>query len=79
MSQLREMPGDDNLNMKIEAVQALVNMVERYLDLLEKNEQRMNNLIELIFKNMLELENQVEPEWASPPDGFNDDCLEDDD
>lgn len=73
------MPGDDNLNMKIEAVQALVNMVERYLDLLEKNEQRMNNLIELIFKNMLELENQVEPEWASPPDGFNDDCLEDDD
>lgn len=28
---------------------------------------------------MLEIEDETSPEWASPPDGFNDDCIEDDD
>lgn len=35
--------------------------------------------MELIFNNMVEIEDEVTPEWISPPDGFNDDCLEDDD
>lgn len=28
---------------------------------------------------MIEIDDEVPVEWKSPPDGFNDDCLEDDD
>lgn len=28
---------------------------------------------------MIEIEDEVPQDWASPPDGFNDDLLEDDD
>jgi hypothetical protein len=28
---------------------------------------------------MLEIEDEVPEEWANPPDGFNDDFIEDDD
>ena len=28
---------------------------------------------------MLEIEDEVEQEWMSPPEGFNDDVIEDDD
>lgn len=32
-----------------------------------------------MIQNMLEIEDEIPEEWACPPDGFNDDCIEDDD
>lgn len=39
----------------------------------------MTQVIELVFKNMIEIDEEVSDDWKSPPEGFNDDCLEDDD
>lgn len=64
--------------MKIEAVDCLINFVRNYPDLAQKKEQIVP-LLEIIFKNMLEIEDEVNQEWCSPPDGFNDDLVESDD
>lgn len=63
----------------MESVECLVNVIEKYPDLVEKDDNTLRKVVELIFKNMVEIEDQISPEWASPPAGFNDDCLEDDD
>lgn len=53
-------------------------MVERYVDLLQ-DESILNCILQLIIKNMIEVKEEVSDEWMSPPDGFNDDLIEDDD
>lgn len=64
--------------MKIESVESLVNVIERYPELAD-DKTILTQVVELIFKNMLEIEDEVTSEWMSPPDGFNDDLIEDDD
>ena len=44
--------------MKIEAVDCLINFVRNYPDLAQKKEQIVP-LLEIIFKNMLEIEDEV--------------------
>lgn len=78
MEKVRSLDQDVNSNLKIESVECLVNVIEKYPDLVD-NKQILTQVIELIFKNMIEIEDEVPQEWATPPDGFNDDCLEDDD
>ena len=56
----------------------MVNVIEKYPDLGEQG-NFLTQVIELIFKNMIEIDDEVSDDWKSPPDGFNDDCLEDDD
>lgn len=36
-------------------------------------------IVDLIFKNLLEIEDEISDEWKSPPDGFNDDLFDSDD
>lgn len=79
MGRVRELDPDQNSNLKVESVECLVNVIEKYADLVEKDDNTLRKVVELIFKNMVEIEDQISPEWASPPAGFNDDCLEDDD
>lgn len=79
MGRVRELDPDQNSNLKVESVECLVNVIEKYQDLVEKDDNTLRKVVELIFKNMVEIEDQISPEWASPPAGFNDDCLEDDD
>ena len=59
-------------------MESLVNVLERYPELAE-NQEILKSVVELIFKNMLEIEDEVEEDWMKPPDGFNDDIIEDDD
>lgn len=78
MSKVRDIDFDDDNNIKIESVECLLNLISRYQDLV-KTDQQFIPIIELIFKNMLELENEISEEWSCPPDGFNDDLVESDD
>jgi hypothetical protein len=78
MTKVRDLDLDDDWNTKIESVDCLVSMVSRYTDLV-KDDAQFVPVIELIFKNMLELDNEIAPEWGCPPDGFNDDLIESDD
>ena len=55
MSKVRDMNLDDDQNIKMEAVECLVNFVEQYPDL-AKNAEQITPLVEIIFKNMLEIE-----------------------
>lgn len=78
MSKIRDLNLDDDQNMKIESVECLINFVTAYPDLVKTKEQ-ITPLIEIIFKNMLELDDEISQEWKCPPDGFNDDLVESDD
>ncbi len=54
-------------------------MIENHPELLENNDPTLKKILDMIFKNMLEINNNQIEEWSSPPDGFNDDLVEDDD
>lgn len=79
MTAVRAFPVDSDSALKIESVECLVFMVERYPALIKDSPQRIQKLLEAIFFNMMEIEIEVAPEWCSPPEGFNDDLEEDDD
>lgn len=78
MSKVRDIPDQNDSNTKIESVESLVNVIERYPELAQ-DENTLKSVVELVFKNMLEIDDEVEEEWMSPPEGFNDDLIEDDD
>ena len=79
MNNVRSKVQDPDSNLKIEAVESLVFLLERYPDLIKNNKQRLEKVVEMIFFMMMELDDEVDEEWKSPPDGFNDDLEEDDD
>jgi len=79
MSDVRSKIEDPESNLKIEAVESLVFLLERYPDLVKNNKQRLEKVVEMIFMMMMEVDDEVDEEWKSPPDGFNDDLEEDDD
>jgi hypothetical protein len=46
---------------------------------LEEDDACLKRVLDLVFKNMLEISSSNFEDWCSPPDGFNDDLEEDDD
>merc|ERR1712048_717860 len=56
-----------------------VTISERYPEMIKKNSQSLNNILELIFTHMIDIESEILPEWANPPDGFNEENEEEDD
>lgn len=79
MSDVRNRISDPESNLKIEAVESLVFLLERYPDLVKASKQRLEKVVEMIFMMMMEVDDEVDDDWKSPPDGFNDDLEEDDD
>ena len=63
----------------MESVECLVKVVLKYDDILNADPSILIKILELIFNNMLEIEDEISKEWAVPPDGFNDNLVEDDD
>ena len=82
-----------NNNFKDQTVECLLMLIERYPEIIkikkniEKNEnpldfihkEKLDKVVELIFMNMVEVEDEIDEEWACPPEGFNDDLMENDD
>lgn len=64
---------------KTQVIDALMPVFEGYPELFTQNPQRLEAFFGLIVKNMLDVEDEVSPEWKSPADGFNDELEEDDD
>ena len=62
----------------MESVECIINMAENHPDLL-KDEQILHKILELVFLNMMDINNDNIEEWSTPADGFNDDLVEDDD
>ena len=94
ISTIRAVFADDiNNNFKDQTVECLLMMVERYPEIIKTKKQilanedplqfihkeRLDKLVELIFMNMVEVPDEIDPEWAVPPEGFNDDLEENDD
>ncbi len=79
MEKVRAYSTDHDSQLKSEAVECLVFVVERYPSLIKENISRLEKILELIILSMMEIEDEVCDEWKSPPDGFNDDLEEDDD
>lgn len=69
---------EENSDLKIQVVESLIFIVERYTDLFDE-EIIKKQVIELVFKIMLNIEEEISQDWKSPPDGFNEDLEEDDD
>jgi len=65
--------------LKDQAIEVIVTISERYPEMLKKNEELLNSILELIFTHMVEIDDQILDEWANPPDGFNEDNEEEDD
>jgi hypothetical protein len=78
LSKVRDINDDEYDNLKIEALDCLVSFVITYNDLIQKDDA-LRMIIDLIFKNMIEIEDDIPTEWMSPPDGFNDDLFDSDD
>lgn len=84
---------DPNSNFKDQTVECLIMMIERYPEIVKQkkkietgedplmfvHKEKLDKVIELIFMNMVEVPDEIDPEWAMPPDGFNDDLEENDD
>ena len=79
MTQVRASTNDPNSALKTESVECLLFQIERYPKLAKENLGRLTKLVELIFLNMMEIEDMVPEDWCSPADGFNDDFEDDDD
>lgn len=58
MSKVRDIPDQNDSNTKIESVESLVNVIERYPEL-ASDEATLKSVVELVFKNMLEIEDEV--------------------
>lgn len=78
LSKVRDINDDDYDNLKIEALDCLVSFIITYNDLV-KTDDSLRMIIDLIFKNMIEIEDDIPSDWMSPPDGFNDDLFDSDD
>jgi hypothetical protein len=79
MALVRSFQADPDSALKTESVECLIFLVERYPKMVADNPARLHKILELVFHNMMEIEDEVPAEWMSPPDGFNDDFEEDDD
>ena len=65
--------------LKDQAIEIVVTISERYPEILKKNSKVLVQVLELILLHMIEIDSEVLPEWANPPDGFNEDNEEEDD
>ena len=79
MSRVREFDDEVNSNLKTQSIEPIIFLLDNYPELIENNTEKLTLLVELIFKNMIEIEDEIDEEWKSPPDGFNDDIEDCDD
>lgn len=66
---------DDFANKQIrqQPIEFYVTVIERIPSIVKKNTELLKNLIEIIFKLMIDIEPDIEEEWMKPKEGFKDD------
>jgi hypothetical protein len=53
-------------------IEFYVTVIERVPSIVKKDEELLKQLIELIFKLMIDIDESIEAEWMKPKEGFND-------
>jgi len=53
-------------------IEFYVTVIERVPSIVKKDEELLKQLIELIFKLMIDIDESIEDEWMKPKEGFND-------
>lgn len=61
------------------ATELIVSIVERLPSLIRKNPDNLRKLFEMIFSQMILIEDEIEEEWMKPKEGYNEDFEEDSD
>mmetsp|Transcript_25270 Transcript_25270/g.38801 ORF Transcript_25270/g.38801 Transcript_25270/m.38801 type:complete len:99 (+) Transcript_25270:207-503(+) len=58
------------------STEVLLIMAERLSNLLKNDKEKIRIIIELIFLHMIEIDSEVDADWESPKEGFNEDFEE---
>ena len=61
-----------NPNVRQQPVEFYVTVVERVPSIVKKDQDLLRQLIETIFKLMVDIEAEIEESWMRPKEGFND-------
>jgi hypothetical protein len=68
-----------NANIRQQPLEFVVTLVERKPALVQKNEPVLKDILENIFKLMIDIDQDIPQEWLSPKEGFTQEGDEDDD
>jgi len=58
--------------LKEQATEVAVLVMERLPSLAKQQKEVLSGIIEMIFFNMIQIDDEIDPEWASPKEGFSD-------
>ena len=61
-----------NPQIRQQPIEFYVTVVERVPSIVKKDDELLKNMIELIFKLMVDIDADIEDEWLRPKEGFND-------
>ena len=67
------------MGVKRIATEVILGTVDRIPSLLRSKTDQLAQLIEMIFINMIDIDEDIDQKWISPPEGFNEDIEEDED
>ena len=70
---------DIEIGIKQQSVEIVISMSQRYSEVLKTNTGLLKKIIEMVFRHMIDISDEVSEEWRSPPDGFDEELNEDDD
>jgi len=62
----------DDQNLKESATEVLVLVLERIPSLGKNNKELLSQVIQMVFYNMVQIDKDIDPEWAKPKEGFSD-------
>lgn len=62
----------DDQNLKESASEVLILVLERLPSLAKNNKELLGQVLQIIFYNMVQIDEEIDPEWASPKEGFSD-------
>lgn len=63
--------------LKHTGTEMIITLLQRLPLLARKNSEYISRLIEMIFKHMIEIDDEITDEWKHPAEGFNEDIEED--
>lgn len=68
-----------NANIRQQPLEFVVTLVERKPNLVSKNTELLKDILEQIFKLMIDIDSDIEQEWLSPKEGFTQEGDEEED
>ncbi|EAR88916.3 importin protein (macronuclear) [Tetrahymena thermophila SB210] len=68
---------DVETDVKHMGTETIISLIQRLPQIVRKNPAYISRLIEMIFKHMIEIDEEITDEWKKPAEGFNEDIEED--